>query len=153
MARFRVVLDACVLAPYQLADLLLRLADADLFEPLWSEEILAEVERTIVKLGVPTEKAQRRVRQMRIAFPNADVTDYQDLIDVMTTDPKEPCPGDDDIVYAKFMPNVEHPMRAFAGAPVENAKILTLVRCEDGWWRAWGLSPNYFPSAREVRRA
>ena len=40
------MLDACVLLPYQLADLLLRLADAELYEPLWSEEILDEVERT-----------------------------------------------------------------------------------------------------------
>lgn len=331
MARFRVVLDACVLVPYQLADLLLRIADADLFEPLWSEEILAEVERALIRLGVPVEKAQRRTRQMRTAFPNAVVTDYQDLIQVMQTDPKdrhvaaaavrgaaaliatanvrdfppealqsydievvhpdeflqdqldlsetvvieclqaqraaytrpsftstefylslantvptfapiaamaeqrqlgwspgnplpleitgsdetmqaffpegqptptdargaaflwcaalfsraevpialanltwhppdwgdfesaeqllsghglmqniEKCPGDDEIVYAKFMPNVDHPMRGFGEAPVEDAKILTLVRCEDGWWRAWSLS-THFPPASQVR--
>ena len=89
MARFRLVLDACVLVPYQLADLLLRLADAELFEPLWSAEIVAEVERAIVRLGVPAEKAQRRVHQMQTAFPNADVTDYQELIEVMRTDPKD----------------------------------------------------------------
>ena len=37
MARIRVVLDACVLLPYQLAALLLRLADAEMYEPLWSD--------------------------------------------------------------------------------------------------------------------
>lgn len=41
---FRVLLDACVLLPYQLCDLLLRLAEDDLYEPLWSEEILDEVD-------------------------------------------------------------------------------------------------------------
>jgi hypothetical protein len=34
VARIRVVLDACVLLTYQLADLLLRLADAERYEPL-----------------------------------------------------------------------------------------------------------------------
>jgi hypothetical protein len=69
-----VLLDACVLLPYQLADLLLRLADAEMFEPLWSEEILVEVERNLVeKFSVTTEKASRRVGHMRAAFPNAGV--------------------------------------------------------------------------------
>jgi hypothetical protein len=45
MPKIRVLLDACVRIPYQLANLLLRLADAEMYEPLWSEEILAEVER------------------------------------------------------------------------------------------------------------
>lgn len=57
MARIRVILDACVLVPYQLADLLLRLADAELYEPLWSEAILDEVQRNLVTtFGVPSEK-------------------------------------------------------------------------------------------------
>lgn len=57
MARIRVILDACVLVPYQLADLLLRLADAELYDPLWSEAILDEVQRNLVTtFGVPSEK-------------------------------------------------------------------------------------------------
>jgi hypothetical protein len=63
----------------------------------------------------------------------------------------EPCPDDDSIAYVKFMPNVDHPMQAFAEAAVPNAKVLTMVRCDDGFWRAWALSDNsYFPSADEV---
>ncbi|MDZ7885907.1 MAG: PIN domain-containing protein [Mycobacterium sp.] len=90
MPKFRVVLDACVLVPYQLADLLLRLADAGLYEPLWSDEILAEVERAVVvKLEVPSVKASRRIGQMRSAFPTAAVSNYEDLIPAMTTDPKD----------------------------------------------------------------
>ncbi|RIT28087.1 PIN domain-containing protein [Mycobacteroides abscessus] len=331
MARIRVVLDACVLLPYQLADLLLRLADAELYEPLWSEAILDEVQRNLVTtFGVPSEKATKRLNHMRSAFPNAEVTGYEQLVDAMTTDAKdrhvaaaavrghaaiivtanirdfppealspydieavhpddflqdqldlspamtleclqrqraeytrprftftefyltlantvpefatraataerdslpdeaptpleivsneaahqaffpdrdphpsrplesaylwwcallnkselinalhgltyhppawgdyewaeqslsgsglmqfsERCPDDDTIVYAKFMPNVAHPVRAFGEIPIDSAHILTMVLCPDGLWRAWGLSHNYFPSAAEVR--
>lgn len=89
MTRIRVLLDACVLVPYQLADLLMRLADDDLYELLWSEQILAEVERNLVKLDVPPEKAARRVSQMRAAFPHAMVDGYEDLVDAMRVDPKD----------------------------------------------------------------
>lgn len=89
MSRIRVVLDACVLVPYQLADLLLRLADSELFEPLWSDELLTEVERNIVKLGVEPGKAARRIAQMTSAFPNAAVTGFEDLVPVMTNHPKD----------------------------------------------------------------
>ena len=52
MIRARAVLDACVLAPHPLYDTLLRLAEAGLFQPVWSGEILAETQRTVVrKLG------------------------------------------------------------------------------------------------------
>ncbi len=92
MPRIRVVLDACVLLPYQLADLLLRLADAELYEPLWSEAILEEVHRNLIgTFGVPTEKATKRLNHMRSAFPpNANVTGYEkNLMDTMTTEPKD----------------------------------------------------------------
>ncbi|SEH75873.1 Predicted nucleic acid-binding protein, contains PIN domain [Mycolicibacterium rutilum] len=330
MPRIRVVLDACVLLPYQLADLLLRLADAELYEPLWSEAILEEVHRNLIgTFGVPTEKATKRLNHMRSAFPNANVTGYENLMDTMTTEPKdrhvaaaavrgnaalivtanirdfppdalepydievihpddflqdqldlspaltleclqrqrteytrpqftftefyltlaktvpefatraataerdslpsegptpleivsgaaahqaffpdhepdatdplgaaylwwaalqdrselndvlkaltyhppawgnyewadqslsgtglmqfvERCPDDDTIVYVKFMPNVDHAMRAFGEIPLDDVRILTMVRCPDGLWRAWGLSHNHFPSAVEV---
>jgi predicted nucleic acid-binding protein len=329
--KIRVVLDTCALLPYPLADLLLRLAEAEMYEPLWSEEILAEVERNLVeKFGVTPEKAARRVGHMRSAFPNAVVEDYENLIPAMTNHPKdrhvtaaavrggavlivtadlsdfppeslsqydieaihpddflqdqldlapevtidclrqqrsdytrpqftfrefylglrktvpnftdlavaaetaawdpndpmpleivsesevmeaffpkgqpdptdplgaafmwwsalldraqyftalqnltwhppswgdyewaserlsgasmmqfvERCPDDDYIAYVKFPPGVGHPARVFAEAPLTNVHVLTMVRCSDGWWRAWGLHENRFPSAEEVR--
>lgn len=332
MSRIRVLLDACVLVPYQLADLLLRLADAELFEPLWSDELLAEVERNVVKLGIEPGKAANRIAQMASAFPNATVTGFEHLVSAMTNDPKdchvaaaavrggaalivtantrdfppealarydievahpddflqdqldlaeavvvtclqqhraaytrpqftvteyylglertvpvfarsamqaevrhsghragdplplemraeeevlkaffprggptpdeprgaafmwrqalgsrpefltalynltldpslwgdfnqaeeilsghgmtqfvERCPGDHDIAYVKFVPNVQQAAVAFAAAPIDDVKILTLVRCADEIWRVWGLSPSRFPSAAEVR--
>lgn len=43
MARFSVFLDACVLVPIVLADTLLRIAEADLYRPLWSARVLDEM--------------------------------------------------------------------------------------------------------------
>ena len=54
------------------------------------------------------------------------------------------------IVYVKFMPDTGWSMRAFDEAPLEVAQILTLVNCPDRWWRVWGISKNYFPSANRV---
>ena len=34
----------------------------------------------------------------------------------------ERCPDDDEIAYVKFMPNVDHPMRAFGQAPLDHAR-------------------------------
>jgi predicted nucleic acid-binding protein len=90
MPKIRVLLDACVLLPYQLADLLLRLADAEMYEPLWSEEILDEVARNLVgRFGVEPDKALRRLSHMRTAFPNAVVEGHEPLIPAMTNDPKD----------------------------------------------------------------
>lgn len=70
MPKIRVLLDACVLLPYELADFLLRLADADLYEPLWSEEILTEVDRNLVqKFGVTKEKAAQRAHHWLYGVP------------------------------------------------------------------------------------
>lgn len=85
-----VVLDACVLVPIRLATTLLWLAEACLFEPLWSEPILEEVQRTLPKVGVAPEQAIRRVSMMREAFGAAALIDgLDDLIDHMRCDPKD----------------------------------------------------------------
>lgn len=87
---FRVLLDTCVLAPSELSNLLLTLAEHGLFTPLWSEDILVELERTLVrKLGVDPAKATRRIASMREAFPAAMVTGYADLIPAMRNHKKD----------------------------------------------------------------
>ncbi|MEV6322653.1 PIN domain-containing protein [Nocardia sp. NPDC051787] len=43
----RVFLDTCVLYPAHLRDTVLRLAEANLIQPLWSAEILAELHRNL----------------------------------------------------------------------------------------------------------
>jgi predicted nucleic acid-binding protein len=87
---FPALLDACVLLPYQLCDLLLRLAETDMYRPLWSQEILDEVERNLVtRFGKTPPQARRRVDQMRTAFPLANVDSYEDLTPAMTNHPKD----------------------------------------------------------------
>lgn len=39
---FTVILDACVLYPFSLRDILLRLAELDLYRPKWTDEINQE---------------------------------------------------------------------------------------------------------------
>ena len=73
MAR-RAVLDANV--PYQLPlrDTLLRLAEAGLYVPRWSETILEEVARSLVAYRrASSTQAERLISLMRAAFPEAEV--------------------------------------------------------------------------------
>jgi predicted nucleic acid-binding protein len=86
---FPAFLDACVLVPIRLTDLLLRLAEADTYRILWSAEVLDEVERNLPRLGVRPDKARRRVQQMRSTFPDALVTGYEALIGAMTNAPTD----------------------------------------------------------------
>ena len=85
-----VVLDACVLVPYNLCSLLLTLADGELFEPRWSDRILEETERTLVgKLGKPADKIVHRIEAMRDAFPEACVHGFEWMEPGLTCDPKD----------------------------------------------------------------
>lgn len=85
-----VVLDACVLVPYDLANMLLTLAEGGLYEPRWSEQILDETERALTrKLGLPEDRAHRRVDAMRRAFPEATVAGYEALQDDLTCHEKD----------------------------------------------------------------
>lgn len=83
------VLDACVLIPMSLCDVLLRAAQRDLYRLHWSGMILAEVERNLGKLGVSSAKAASRVAAMHQAFGRAEVTGFQPLIAQMPNDPKD----------------------------------------------------------------
>ena len=78
-ADFKVVLDACVLANYGVANLLLLLAEKPrLYLPVWSDEILAETRRTQVgKLGWEERLTDRFHSQLRSQFPESMVTDYE----------------------------------------------------------------------------
>lgn len=86
------VLDACVLFPAALRDALLIAAEYHLFEPLWSDDILEEVERNLVgKRKTTAAQAQRLTNIMRGAFPAATIERqlYAALIDHMANDPKD----------------------------------------------------------------
>jgi predicted nucleic acid-binding protein len=84
------VLDACVLIPAALRDILLRAADAGMYQALWSEEILDEVQRNLIsELGRSQQQAERLIEVLRQVFPEAVVTRYDELVQNMTNDPKD----------------------------------------------------------------
>lgn len=86
--RFPVFLDTNVLYPASLADTLLRLSELDVIRPHWSKDVMDELERNLAdRVGV--RKAQRRRQTMEKAFPEAMVTGYEDMIEVMGNDPKD----------------------------------------------------------------
>ena len=68
----RAVLDACVLVPPVLREILLGVAGRGLFDPLWSERILEEWARAAAKYGPASEvEARGRIATLNLAFPRA----------------------------------------------------------------------------------
>jgi predicted nucleic acid-binding protein len=77
---FRAVLDANVLYPFSLRDTLLRLAELELYDPLWSAQILDEATRNLVEDGrIEIWQAERLVEAMRRTFEAAEVPQAQVL--------------------------------------------------------------------------
>jgi hypothetical protein len=69
---FLAVLDACVLFPYSLRDLLLRLAEVELYDLCWSDRILEEVRRNLIlRYGMTPAQADRLDGHLRAAFDGA----------------------------------------------------------------------------------
>lgn len=89
---FSALLDTCVLVPSRARDVLLEIASTGAYRPLWSGEILAELDRALrVRLGkrgaTPEETdayLTRLFRQMTTAFPDAMVTDWEGLTEPST---------------------------------------------------------------------
>jgi hypothetical protein len=82
---FPAFLDTCTLYSSTLTDTLLRIAEERAFRSHWSAEILDELGRALVReAGVTDTQARRRLQQMQRAFPDAEVTGHDGLIDAMT---------------------------------------------------------------------
>lgn len=70
----RLVLDACVLFPTVLREILIGSAQAGLFRPVWSARILEEWARATRKLGPGAEEVARaEIAGLRAALPQAEV--------------------------------------------------------------------------------
>ncbi|NEY88785.1 RSP_2648 family PIN domain-containing protein [Tabrizicola oligotrophica] len=68
----KAVLDACVLFPTVLREILLGVAGRGLYQPLWSERILREWVRATAKLGeVAAMEAEAQATLARLALPQA----------------------------------------------------------------------------------
>jgi hypothetical protein len=57
--------------------------------PLWSDHVLEELRRNLIKAGAKREAVEHRLGQMATYFPDARVTGYEQLIGSMTNHPKD----------------------------------------------------------------
>jgi len=83
----RLVIDACVLAVFAVADLLLLIAEhSACFTPRWTEHILEEMHRAHLKFGWGERVAASFHACLNLAFPEAQVSGYEPLIARCTND-------------------------------------------------------------------
>ena len=84
--RFIAVLDACVLYPVPIRDILLSLASAGLYKPKWSSLIQDEWSRNLLlnRLDLNATQLQRTTTMMNTAFPDADVEGYEVFLPTLT---------------------------------------------------------------------
>ena len=84
-SRFTAVLDACVLYPAPIRDILLNLADLEIYSPKWSEIIQEEWIRNLLenRPDLSKSKLRRTAQAMNAAFPDAEVHSFEELIDLI----------------------------------------------------------------------
>lgn len=105
---FAAFLDACVLVPSTLRDVLLEIGCTDALRPLWSEQIEEEVEATVMRLrskrGRDSQESagyvRRLRRQMNDALPDARVSGWESAIAYV---PDLPDPDDRHVVAAALV--------------------------------------------------
>ena len=89
MTTFPAFLDTNCLFGSYLCDTMLRLAETGIYRPLWSAGVLEELERNLLKRELTGPTVNYRIGQMQLWFPDAEVRDYESLIDAMTCDEKD----------------------------------------------------------------
>jgi predicted nucleic acid-binding protein len=86
---FPAFIDTNVLFGAYLCDTMLCLAEAGTYRPLWSAGVMDELERNLLERGLSSEAITHRLAEMTSAFPDAQVTGYEALIERMACDPKD----------------------------------------------------------------
>ena len=88
----KVILDANVLYPAPVRDILLSLANNNMFQPKWSADINKEWVRNLVanRPDIKRENTENTIRSMNMAFPEANTEHYQSIIaELNLPDPKD----------------------------------------------------------------
>lgn len=87
----KVFLDACVLYPTVLRQILIGVADRGLYKPLWSPRVLEEWARAAARLGPDGEQVARaEVALLRDTWPGAEVQPHAgDLSRLYLPDPND----------------------------------------------------------------
>ena len=76
MAKFSVILDACVLYPADIRDLFMRLSLTDLFNARWTDQIHEEWINALVKRGIDRAKLDRTRELMDLHVRDGKVHDF-----------------------------------------------------------------------------
>jgi len=102
---YPVVLDACVLYPSLLRDLLMHLGLTGLYQPKWSATIEDEWQRNLIKNRpeLNSEQIKQTGKLMNKALPDAMVTGFETLVDSI----KLPDVEDRQVVAAAIGSNAE----------------------------------------------
>ncbi|TNE65302.1 MAG: PIN domain-containing protein [Rhodobacteraceae bacterium] len=149
----KVLLDACVLYPTVMREVLLGVAKRGLYTPLWSARILEEWARAARKIG-PQGEAQARgeVALVRAGFPKAEVKEHKGL-------------------EARLYLTDENDIHVLAAAIAGGAEAIVTVNAQDfprhilaeegleRWdpdgflWRLWSDRPEEVAAAVEEVRA
>lgn len=64
-------------------------SECGVYRPLWSTDVLVELDRNLRKRGASDQQVAHRIGQMQRHFPDAEVTGYQHLIGAMENDSKD----------------------------------------------------------------
>jgi predicted nucleic acid-binding protein len=103
--RFAVVLDACVLHPFRMRDVLLRFCHAGLFRAHWTDEIIAEWTASVLaKHPDAAASLESQQRALRAHFEDAWVTGYEPLVLGLTL----PDPDDRHVLAAAIRCGAQH---------------------------------------------
>lgn len=78
--KFKAVLDTNVIFPIVIRDLLFWFAFYDLYTPKWSATIFKEWKDVMIRKGITSEEAEKRIARANSAFPDALVSNYESLI-------------------------------------------------------------------------
>lgn len=79
--QFKAVLDTNVIYPVWIRDLLFWFAYYDLYTLKWSKHIFDEWKEVLIRKGIDASEAERRVNVANLAFPDALVLNYEDLVE------------------------------------------------------------------------
>lgn len=149
----KAVLDACVLYPTVMREILLGVAGQGLYTPLWSQRILEEWARATRKLGPGAEAIARgEVAAVTARFPKASVSPDTGLLRRLHL----PDPDDIHVLAAAVtggadaivtMNAADFPRHTLAAEGVER-------RDPDGFlWQLWSEEPAKVAAAVEAVRA
>ena len=88
-ARFTCVLDTNVIYPIDIRDLLLWFVHFDLYTPKWSQAIFDELYQVMISKRMPEDEAKKQIQNINMAFPDALVNNYEELIETLSLPDKK----------------------------------------------------------------